>query len=142
MTTELDLDFGEGRVLHAYDTGPADAALAVFWHHGTPNLGAPPKPLFARPQVPGALRDLLIEADPRPGRAFALVRRIVEDPQRRLHPPDRHQAVARLHNNSLLAGRGHGPRGCPDRSICTRPCRGGGLAETGQIGSSRASRTS
>ncbi len=46
MTTELDLDLGEGRVLHAYDTGPADAALAVFWHHGTPNLGAPPKPLF------------------------------------------------------------------------------------------------
>jgi len=72
--------------------------------------------LIARAQVPGTLRDLLIEADPRPGRAFALVRRIVEDPQGRLHPPDRHEAVARLHKNSLLAGRGHGPRGCPDRS--------------------------
>jgi hypothetical protein len=42
--------------------------------------------------------------------------------QGRLHPPDRHQAVARLHTNSLLAGRWHGPWGCPDRSICTRPC--------------------
>jgi hypothetical protein len=30
MTTELDLDLGEGRVLHTYDTGSADAALAVF----------------------------------------------------------------------------------------------------------------
>ena len=31
-----------------YDTG-SDAAgrLAVFWHHGTPNIGAPPEPLFA-----------------------------------------------------------------------------------------------
>jgi hypothetical protein len=70
--------------------------------------------LIARPQVLGTLRDLLIEADPRPGRAFALVRRIVEDLQGRLHPPDRHEAVARLHKNSLLVGRGHGPRGCPD----------------------------
>src|SRR5690349_14095842 len=76
--------------------------------------------LVARPQVLGTLRDLLIEADPRPRRAFALVRRIVEDPQGRLHPPDRHQAVARLHNNSLLAGSGHGPRDCPDRSIWAR----------------------
>jgi hypothetical protein len=79
--------------------------------------------LVARPQVLGTLRDLLIEADPRPGRAVALVRRIVEDPQGRLHPPDRHQAVARLHTNSLLAGRGHGPQGCKDRPI--RPARVG-----------------
>ena len=57
------------------------------------------------PQILGTLRDLLIEADPRPRRAFALVRRIIEDPQGRLHPPDRHQAVARLHKTSLLAGR-------------------------------------
>ena len=70
--------------------------------------------LVARSQVLGALRDLLIEADPRPRRAFALVRRIVEDAQGRLHPPDRHEAVARLHKNILLVGRGHGPRGCAD----------------------------
>src|SRR5215831_9014121 len=75
--------------------------------------------LIARPQVLGTLRDLLIEADPRPRRAVALVRRIVEDPQGRLHPPDRHQAVARLHNNSLLVRRGHGPHGCPDGSLWT-----------------------
>lgn len=31
-----------------YDAGADDAAgrLAVFWHHGTPNIGAPPEPLF------------------------------------------------------------------------------------------------
>ena len=46
---------------------------------------------------------------------LALVRRIVENPQGRLHPPDRYEAIARLHNNSLLAGRGHSRRGCPDR---------------------------
>jgi hypothetical protein len=44
-----------------------------------------------------------------PGRAVTLVRRIVEDPQGRLHPPDRHEAVARLHTNSQPADRGHGP---------------------------------
>ncbi|KOX14531.1 alpha/beta hydrolase [Saccharothrix sp. NRRL B-16348] len=35
----------DGRTLHAYDTGAGD--LAVIWHHGTPNVGAPPAPLFA-----------------------------------------------------------------------------------------------
>ena len=49
MTTELDLTLDDGATLHVYDTGPAggDDRLAVFWHHGTPNLGAPPAPLFA-----------------------------------------------------------------------------------------------
>jgi pimeloyl-ACP methyl ester carboxylesterase len=49
VTTELDLTLGDGATLHVYDTGPAggDDRLAVFWHHGTPNLGAPPAPLFA-----------------------------------------------------------------------------------------------
>lgn len=45
MTTEFDLDLGDGRTLHAYDVGGA-GGLAVFWHHGTSNPGAPPKPLF------------------------------------------------------------------------------------------------
>ncbi len=31
-------------VLRAYDTG--GEGLAVMWHHGTPNIGAPPAPLF------------------------------------------------------------------------------------------------
>src|SRR5918912_2977134 len=49
MVTETDLELGDGRTLHAYDTGAADAdgRLAVFWHHGSPNIGAPPEPLFA-----------------------------------------------------------------------------------------------
>ena len=47
--TETDLALDEGRTLHVYDTHPndADGRLAVFWHHGTPNVGAPPRPLFA-----------------------------------------------------------------------------------------------
>jgi pimeloyl-ACP methyl ester carboxylesterase len=45
MITEFDLDLGDGRTLHAYDAGGA-GDLAVFWHHGTPNVGAPPRPLF------------------------------------------------------------------------------------------------
>jgi pimeloyl-ACP methyl ester carboxylesterase len=46
---ETDLKLGDGRTLHVYDTGAddADGQLAVFWHHGTPNIGAPPAPLFA-----------------------------------------------------------------------------------------------
>jgi pimeloyl-ACP methyl ester carboxylesterase len=48
MVTETDLELADGRTLHAYDTGADDAEdrLAVFWHHGTPNIGAPPEPLF------------------------------------------------------------------------------------------------
>jgi pimeloyl-ACP methyl ester carboxylesterase len=65
--TEADLDLGGGRVLHYYVTGPeagtqdggpgehlpgregttgVSDSLVVFWHHGTPNIGAPPAPLF------------------------------------------------------------------------------------------------
>jgi pimeloyl-ACP methyl ester carboxylesterase len=46
--TETDLDLGNGRTLHWYDTGADGAAgrLAVFYHHGTPNIGSPPAPLF------------------------------------------------------------------------------------------------
>lgn len=48
MVTETDLELEGGRTLHVYDTGAHDAPeqLAVFWHHGTPNIGAPPVPLF------------------------------------------------------------------------------------------------
>ncbi len=48
MVTETDLDLSDGRTLHIYDTreDDVDARLAVFWHHGTPNTGAPPEPLF------------------------------------------------------------------------------------------------
>ena len=49
MVTETDLKLGDGRTLRAYDTGAngADDRLAVFWHHGSLNVGAPPEPLFA-----------------------------------------------------------------------------------------------
>ncbi len=48
MVTQTDLTLSDGRTLHTYDTGADDAddRLAVFWHHGTPNIGAPPAPLF------------------------------------------------------------------------------------------------
>ncbi|HQZ36970.1 MAG TPA: alpha/beta fold hydrolase [Ilumatobacteraceae bacterium] len=48
MTDEFDLTLADGHRLHVYDTGEPDggAELAVFWHHGTPNIGAPPTPLF------------------------------------------------------------------------------------------------
>ncbi len=42
----MDLHLGE-RTLHVYDVGEG---VPVFWHHGTPNLGLPPEPLF-RPGV-------------------------------------------------------------------------------------------
>lgn len=47
--TERDLVLADGRTLHIYDTGADGGAdrLAVLWHHGTPNVGAPPAPLFA-----------------------------------------------------------------------------------------------
>src|SRR5215469_5153022 len=47
MVTEADLQLSDGRTLHFYDTGGGDGRLAMFWHHGTPNIGAPPEPLFA-----------------------------------------------------------------------------------------------
>jgi pimeloyl-ACP methyl ester carboxylesterase len=48
MIREFDVSLGDGRVLHAYDTGTGN--LAVFWHHGTPNIGTPPRPLFEASQ--------------------------------------------------------------------------------------------
>ncbi|MFG2789725.1 alpha/beta fold hydrolase [Streptomyces sp. NPDC048419] len=45
---ETDLELGDGRGLHVYDTAAedSDGRPVVFWHHGTPNIGAPPEPLF------------------------------------------------------------------------------------------------
>lgn len=49
MITETDLELSDGRTLRIYDTGGdlSDTRLTVFWHHGTPNIGPPPEPLFA-----------------------------------------------------------------------------------------------
>jgi pimeloyl-ACP methyl ester carboxylesterase len=44
---ERDVLLPDGRTLHAYATEGDDTATAILWHHGTPNLGAPPAPLFA-----------------------------------------------------------------------------------------------
>ena len=49
MVTETDLKLRDGRILHVYDAAGKDRGrdrLAVFWQHGTPNLGAPPEPLL------------------------------------------------------------------------------------------------
>ncbi|MDV6374257.1 alpha/beta fold hydrolase [Deinococcus arenicola] len=45
---ETDLILKDGRTLRIYDTGAQGLIdpLTVFWHHGTPNIGAPPQPLF------------------------------------------------------------------------------------------------
>ncbi len=44
----LDVTVADGRTLHAYDRSPAgsEERLVVVWHHGTPNIGLPPEPLF------------------------------------------------------------------------------------------------
>src|SRR4051794_41256649 len=44
VVSETDVVLADGRTLHAYDTG--SGWLPVFWLHGTPNVGAPPRPLF------------------------------------------------------------------------------------------------
>ena len=45
MIKETDLTLADGRTLHCYDSGEA-GGLTVFWHHGSPNTGTPPEPLF------------------------------------------------------------------------------------------------
>src|SRR5688572_9146669 len=45
---EIDFLTADGRSPHAYDVGSTGHTdeLVVLWHHGTPNTGAPPEPLF------------------------------------------------------------------------------------------------
>jgi pimeloyl-ACP methyl ester carboxylesterase len=52
---ETDLTTTDGRTLHAYDVGPTGRPdeLVVLWHGGTPNIGAPPEPLFDVAQTLG-----------------------------------------------------------------------------------------
>ena len=73
--SETDVDLPDGRRLHVYDTG-GDDRLAVVWHHGTPNIGAPPVPLFATADELGIRwvsydRPGYGPSTPRPGRDFA-----------------------------------------------------------------------
>lgn len=81
---QSDVTLDGGRVLHAYQTVPADvssgtdadAPMPVFWFHGTPNIGAPPVPLFATAGEHG-LRWVSYDrpgyggSSPNPGRAIA-----------------------------------------------------------------------
>jgi pimeloyl-ACP methyl ester carboxylesterase len=62
MITETDVHLADGRILHAYDTRPdagtsspatPGSPVAVFWCHGSPNIGSPPEPLFAAAQANG-----------------------------------------------------------------------------------------
>jgi pimeloyl-ACP methyl ester carboxylesterase len=58
MVTEADIHVADGRTLHAYDTRPdrsgtSGSPAAVFWHHGSPNIGSPPEPLFAAAEASG-----------------------------------------------------------------------------------------
>jgi pimeloyl-ACP methyl ester carboxylesterase len=80
VRTEADLELSDGRTLHVYDAAAdgADDRLAVFWHHGTPNLGAPPEPLFAAAAEHGIRwvshdRPGYGGSTPRPGRDVASV---------------------------------------------------------------------
>lgn len=79
MVDETEVRRPDGRRLHVYDTAPGDdGRLVVFWHHGTPGVGAPPEPLreasewlglrwvsFDRPGYGGST--------PAPGRTMASV---------------------------------------------------------------------
>lgn len=74
-SSESDIDLPDGRRLHVYDTG-GDDRLPVVWHHGTPNIGAPPVPLFATADELGIRwvssdRPGYGPSTPRPGRDFA-----------------------------------------------------------------------
>ena len=60
MVTEADIRLAGGRTLHAYDTradrtadGGPGSPVAVFWLHGSPNIGSPPEPLFATAEANG-----------------------------------------------------------------------------------------
>jgi pimeloyl-ACP methyl ester carboxylesterase len=84
MVNETDLKLGDGRTLHIYDTGApaAGARLTVLWHHGTPNTGAPPEPLFPAAAERGIRwvshdRPGYGASTPQPGRDVAAVARDV-----------------------------------------------------------------
>ncbi|MBP0462093.1 alpha/beta fold hydrolase [Streptomyces montanisoli] len=74
---ETDVPLPDGGVLHVYDTGDGGAdQLAVLWHHGTPNTGSPPRPLFPASERLG-IRWISYDrpgyggSTPRPGRDVA-----------------------------------------------------------------------
>ena len=77
MVTEFDVEMTDGRIVHVYDTGGADR-FPVLWHHGSPNIGAPPAPLFPLAEQLGLRfighdRPSYGGSTPRPGRSVASV---------------------------------------------------------------------
>jgi len=76
---EFELEVG-GRVVHCYDRESGD--LPVIWHHGTPNVGEPPQPLFDAADRLG-LRWVSFDrpgyggSTPDPGRSVGSVGRLV-----------------------------------------------------------------
>ncbi|MEU4237269.1 alpha/beta hydrolase [Actinoplanes sp. NPDC026619] len=74
MVIESDVRTADGRNLHTYSHGDGD--LVVMWHHGTPNIGTPPAPLFAAADRLG-IRFISYDrpgyggSTPRPGRDIA-----------------------------------------------------------------------
>jgi len=76
VVRQTDLTLGDGRALRAYDAGGAGDRLAVFWHHGSLNVGAPPEPLFPAAEELGVRwvsydRPCYGGSTPRPGRGVA-----------------------------------------------------------------------
>ena len=74
MVIETDLELPDRRNLHVYDT--RTGGVPVFWHHGTPNTGEPPEPLFAAAAERGLRwvsydRPSYGSSTPRPGRDVA-----------------------------------------------------------------------
>jgi pimeloyl-ACP methyl ester carboxylesterase len=76
--TEADVELSDGRTLHCYDTGEgrSDTRTPVFWHHGTPNVGSPPEPLFPAAAARGLRwvsydRPAYGGSSPNPGRDIA-----------------------------------------------------------------------
>ncbi len=59
VVAATDLLLGDGRTLHVYDSrgdrriGSGGSTTAVFWLHGSPNVGSPPEPLFAAAEANG-----------------------------------------------------------------------------------------
>jgi pimeloyl-ACP methyl ester carboxylesterase len=89
---EMDLKLADGRTLHCYDSGDA-GGLTVFWHHGSPNTGTPPEPLFPAAAERGIRwvsydRPGYMSSTARPGRAARC-----PDAELWLRPDDGHVSV-------------------------------------------------
>lgn len=64
MSTTRDVRLADGRVLRAHDSGEdASASLALVWHHGSPQTGAPLDPVVAA----AAARGIRLVSYARPG---------------------------------------------------------------------------